>query len=133
MIPQHKAMTWAGWILTTLVFGMLCFSAVMKFMSPAEFKEQWVTKLGYPEQLALAIGIVELVCAIIYVIPQTAILGAVLLTGYLGGAVATHVRIEDDFFGPIIGGVLVWLAVFLRDPRVRALLPIRCSASDAGK
>ena len=133
MQTQNKALTWTGRILTVLVGGMLCFSGVMKIMSPPEFKEEWGTRLGYPERTAMAIGIVEICCAIIYLIPQTAILGAVLLTGYLGGAVATHVRIEDNqFFSPVIGGVLVWLTLFLRDPRVRALLPIRWSDDCCG-
>jgi xanthine/uracil permease len=61
----------------------------------------------------------------VYVIPQTSVLGAILLTGYLGGAVATHVRIDDNFVPPIVMGVLVWLGLFLRDPRLRALIPLR--------
>jgi hypothetical protein len=79
------------------------------------------------------IGILELSCVILYAIPQTAILGAVLLTGYLGGAIATHVRVHDNFISPAIGGILVWLGVYLRDPRVRALLPIRRSMTSGEK
>lgn len=127
MYTQNQALTWSGWILTGLVGGMLTFSAAMKLLNPPELAEQFVNKFGYPADLILAIGIVEICCLVIYLIPRTAILGAVLLTGYLGGAVATHVRIHDDFFGPAIGGVLVWLAVYLRDPRVRALLPFQQS------
>jgi hypothetical protein len=125
MSTQNKAMTWIGRVMTGLIALMLVASATMKFMNPPELAEQFVDKLGYPADLIMAIGITEMTCAILYVIPQTAILGAVLLTGYLGGAVATHVRIHDNFAGPAIGGVLVWLAVFLRDPRIRELLPIR--------
>jgi hypothetical protein len=83
-------------------------------------------KFGWDENLALALGILELCCTAIYVIPRTSVLGAILLTGYLGGATATHVRISDpSFAAPIVLGVLVWLGLFLRDARLRALLPLR--------
>lgn len=78
--------------------------------------------LGYPESLALGIGILELVCTVVYVIPRTSVLGAILLTGYLGGATATQVRVDDPFFAPI---VLVWGGLFLRDNRLRDFLPLR--------
>ena len=125
MAANNKVLTWVGRVITGLVGLMLVFSATMKFRNPPEVAEQFVGKLGYPEDLILAIGGVEICCVILYLIPQTAILGAVLLTGYLGGAVATHVRIHDNFAGAAIGGVLVWLGLYLRDPRIRALLPIR--------
>jgi uncharacterized membrane protein YphA (DoxX/SURF4 family) len=125
MNTQSKAMTWAGRTLTALIGLMLVMSATMKLLNRPEVAEQMVNKLGYPEDLTLILGVVELSCVVLYVIPQTTILGAVLLTGYLGGAIATHVRIHDNFLGPAIGGILVWLAVYLRDPRVRALLPLR--------
>jgi hypothetical protein len=71
--------------------------------------------------------VLELFCAAVYVVPRTAVLGAVLLTGYLGGAVATHVRVGDAFIVPLLLGVLVWAGLYLRDERVRALLPLRKS------
>src|SRR5438128_1434415 len=119
MMAQNKALTWTGRVLTGLIGLMLTFSAITKFRNPPEVAEQFVGKLGYPDDLILAIGIVEICCVVLYLIPQTAILGAVLLTGYLGGAIATPVRIHDDFLGPAIGGILVWLAIYLRDPRIR--------------
>ncbi len=82
-------------------------------------------RLGYPQNTTRPIAAVEIASAILYVIPQTAVLGAILLTGYLGGATATHVRVEDPFIGPIIIGVLAWLGIFLREPRLRALIPWR--------
>jgi uncharacterized membrane protein YphA (DoxX/SURF4 family) len=124
MPTQSKGMTIAGWALTALIGAGLTFSAIMKFLSPEEMIDQFVNKLGYPAGLAVKIGVVEVVCTLLFVFPRTAVLGAVLLTGYLGGAIATHVRIEDNFAGAAIGGVLVWLALYLREPRVRALLPI---------
>jgi len=122
--PFWKKMLWAGYIMSTLPVLMLLFSGVMKLAKPAPVVEGFV-RLGYPESLALGIGIVELACAVIYVIPRTSVLGAILLTGFLGGATATHVRIGEPFFMPIILGVLVWGGLFLRDERLRALLPLR--------
>lgn len=84
-----------------------------------------MTKYGYPASAAKPILIAEILCGLIYAIPQTATLGAVLLTGYLGGAVATHVHAGEPFFFPIIFGVLVWLGLWLRDTRFRRLLPLR--------
>lgn len=119
MPMQSKAMTIAGWALTALIGAGLTFSAIMKFLSPEEMIDQFVNKLGYPAGLAVKIGVVEVVCTLLFVFPRTAVLGAVLL----GGAIATHVRIEDNFAGAAIGGVLVWLSLYLREPSVRAILP----------
>lgn len=125
---QKTWMTIAGWVLTAFIALGMTFSAVMKFQFPAEMATEWVNKMGYPAHLSKAIGTVELVCLVFFVFPKTAVLGAILLTGYLGGAIATHVRIEDAFISPVIGGVLVWLALYLRDARIRALIPLRKSA-----
>jgi hypothetical protein len=125
--PVSKLMLWAGWIVSALPVLMLVVSAVMKFMKPAPLVETFA-HLGWDVSLALYLGILELLCTMIYVIPRTAVLGAILLTGYLGGAVATHVRIGDpvaQFAPPIILGVLVWLGLYLRDARIRAILPLR--------
>ena len=125
MAKQKPILTWIGWGITALLGLGLTFSAVMKFMRPPEMVKEFVERLGYPAETLLAIGITEITCLILFLFPRTAVLGAVLLTGYLGGAIATHVRIHDNFVGPVIGGVLVWVALYLRDPRVRALLPWR--------
>jgi hypothetical protein len=122
--PVSKKMLWAGYIISALPVLMLLFSGVMKLLKPAPVMEGFV-RFGYPESLALGIGIVELACAALYVIPRTSVLGAILLTGYLGGATATHVRIGEPFFVPILLGVLIWGGLFLRDERLRALLPLR--------
>lgn len=132
-------MAWVGWVISILPVLMLIMSAVMKFMLPRGVHEapragmeevvKTFEKLGWDLNLAFALGIVELSCAVIYLIPGTSVLGAILLTGYLGGAVAAHVRVGDPFFEtaviPIILGVLVWGGLWLRDARVRALLPLR--------
>lgn len=122
--PTAKKMLWVGYVVSAVPVLMLLMSAIMKFAKPPAVVEGF-THLGWPENLALALGVVELVCVIIYVIPQTAVLGAILLTGYLGGAIATHVRVGEGFIGPAIFGVLVWLGLYLRDPRLRALIPLR--------
>jgi hypothetical protein len=118
-------MIWVGWLLSALPSLMLLFSGSMKVI-----KHESVVKgfehLGYPEYLALILGMVEIGCTLVYLIPRTAVLGAILLTGYLGGAIATHVRLlEMQFLGPLAFGVLVWGGLYLRDPQVRALIPIR--------
>jgi hypothetical protein len=118
-----KKMLWAGWILSALLVVALVFSGVMKLIKPTAITDEF-TRLGWPD-VTVGLGIVEIACALVYAIPQTAVLGAILVTGYLGGAIATHVRIHDDFVPPLIMGVLAWLALYLRDARLRALLPLR--------
>jgi hypothetical protein len=103
---------------------MLFFSGALKFVQPQMVVEGF-THLGWPQRLAIPLGIVEVTCTILYLVPRTAVLGAVLLTGYLGGAVATHARIEEQFATPAALGVIVWLGLYLRDERLRALLPLR--------
>lgn len=122
--PVSKKMLWAGRILSTLPVLMLLFSAAMKFVRPPEMAEGFA-HLGYPLSLALGLAILEVACTLLYVIPRTSVLGAILLTGYLGGATATHLRVGDPFFAPVVLGVLVWAGLYLRDVRLRALLPLR--------
>jgi hypothetical protein len=114
--------------MSALPVMMLLFSGIMKLTRIDPVLEGFA-KLGYPASLVLGIGIVEIACVVIYLIPRTAILGAILLTGYLGGAVATHVRIGDPLFSqalmPFYLGVLAWGGIYLRDGRVRALIPVR--------
>ena len=123
--PVSKKMLWAGRIMSALPVLMLLFSAVGKLAKPAAVV-QGFAQFGYPENLLLPLGIVELLCTLIYLIPRTSVLGAILLTGYLGGATATHVRIGDpSFITPVIAGMMVWGGIFLRDERLRALLPLK--------
>lgn len=122
-IRPGKAAVWSGWILTILLSALLIMSAVMK-LTQAQPVIEGFAKFGYPASQAASIGVAELICVVLFLIPKTSVLGAILLTGYLGGATATHVRIEDNFVMPIILGCLVWLAIVLRDPRLRALIPV---------
>ena len=117
-------MIWAGRIVSGLVVVMMVFSAVMKILKPDEVVTEF-TRLGYPETVVIGIGILELLCAVVYSIPRTSYLGAILLTAYFGGATATHVRIGDVFIWPVIGGVLTWAGLYLRDARIRDLIPLR--------
>lgn len=119
-----KKMLWAGYIISALPVLILIVSGAMKLVKSAPVVEGFV-RFGYPVSLALGIGLVELACVAIYMIPKTSVFGAILLTGYLGGATATHLRIGDPFFAPIVLGVLVWGGLCLRDARLRALLPLR--------
>jgi DoxX-like family len=122
--PASNKMLWVGYVVSALPVLMLLFSGAMKFAKPAAVVEGFA-HLGWPDSLALALGIIEVGCTIVYLIPQTAVLGAILLTGYLGGATATHVRIGEGFIGPVLFGVLLWLGLYLRDARIRALIPLR--------
>ncbi len=113
-----------GYIVSALPVLLLLFSAVLKLMKPAPVVEGFA-QFGFPESLIFNLGILELACTVVYLIPRTSILGAILITGYLGGATATNVRVGQPFLGPVIAGVLVWAGLYLRDLRVRALIPLR--------
>lgn len=117
-------MRYTGYVLTALSALFLFFSASGKFFKP-EGMEVNVTPLGWRMDQMTTLGIVEVACVILYLIPQTAVFGAVLITAYLGGAVATHARIGDPFYFPIILGIVVWLGIYLREPRLWPLSPIR--------
>jgi hypothetical protein len=122
-----KKSLWAGRIISALMVLFLLFDSGLKVMKLAPAVEA-TARLGYPASLVLAIGLAELICVVLFVIPRTSILGAILLTGYLGGATATQVRLEDPwFFFPVVIGVLVWGGIFFRDERLRALIPLRSS------
>jgi hypothetical protein len=118
---------WAGRIISAIPALFLLFDGVAKLVKPAPVVEATV-RLGYPESVITGIGIVLLVCTVAYMIPRTSILGAILLTGYLGGATATHVRVGAPLFPvlfPGLLGVLIWGGLFLRDARLRDLIPLR--------
>ena len=121
-----KATLWTGRIISGLAALFLLMDGVMKLSKPAPVVEATV-KLGYPESIIVSLGIVLTLSTVLYMIPRTAILGAVLLTGCLGGAVATHVRVGNGWFEvlfPVIVGMLVWGGLWLRDSRLPNLLPL---------
>jgi hypothetical protein len=119
-----RAQSWAGHAVSAPAVGMLVFSAYMKLAPPANFAEG-MGHLGWPVEQATGLAILELSCVALYLIPRTAVLGAILIAGYMGGAIAAHVRVGDPVvFQPLVG-VLAWLGLWLREPRLRALLPLR--------
>lgn len=115
---------WASYFLSGLPVLMLLVSATMKFIQPAAMQEQ-LGKLGWPQEKMVVLGLVEFISTVLYVIPRTSVLGAILLTGYLGGATATHVRVGDAFAVPVLLGVLLWVGLVLRQPRLAALVPVQ--------
>lgn len=119
-----KKLLWTSYILSALPALLLLFSGVMKLVKPPSVMEGFA-HLGYDQSVALGIGIVELLCTILYLIPRTSVLGAILLTGFLGGATASHLRIGEPFYAAVLLGMLVWGGLFLRDERVRVLIPLR--------
>jgi len=122
-----RKMLWAGRIASSLPALFLLVDGVMKLLKPVAVVDATVG-LGYPESVIVGLGMVLLACTVLYLIPRTSVLGAILLTGYLGGAVATHVRVGGGLFPisfPIILGVLIWGGLYLRDERLRTLLPLR--------
>src|SRR5579862_5483574 len=125
---QSNKILWAGRVLSGLVVALLLLDAVMKVIK-ARVAVDGTVQLGYPESTVVGIGSALLISVFLYAIPRTSVLGAILLTGYLGGAVATHVRVSAPFFSevlfPTYVGVMVWGGLFLREPRLRALIPLR--------
>lgn len=119
---------WAGIIVSAIPALFLLMDSIGKLLKP-DMVVTGTLELGYHENVIVPLGIILLVSTILYIIPKTSILGAVLLTGYLGGAIATHVRLDSPLFThqlfPVYLGVLIWLGIFLRDARLRALLPLR--------
>jgi hypothetical protein len=118
----------AGRVLTGLVVAFLLFDSVGKLLKLQPVIEG-TTQLGYPEHVIVGLGVVLLISTLAYLVPATSLLGAILLTGYLGGAVASHVRVDNPLFShvlfPVYMGVLLWGGLFLRDARIRELLPLR--------
>lgn len=122
-----RVLTIAGWVVAVIPAGMLTMSGVMKLMRPPEVMEGF-EKFGFRESVILPLAIVELSCVAVYLFPRTAVLGAILVTGYLGGATVTHVRAGDPAFTvavPVALGMAAWLALVLRDGRVRGVVPWR--------
>jgi DoxX-like family len=119
-----RGLLWAGYVMSALPVLMLLFSSILKLVKPASVVEGFA-HLGYDESVALGLGLVELLSTVLYVIPRTSVLGAILLTGYLGGATATHLRIGEPFHMAVLLGVLVWGGLYLRDEQLRQLIPLR--------
>src|SRR5262245_171013 len=128
MTTSPSTTIWIGRVLSALATLFLLFDAVVKLLQ-LQVAVEGTTQLGYPAGVVFGIGVVEIVCLALYVIPQTSVLGAILFTGYLGGAIATHVRIGSPLFThvlfPIYVAVLLWGGLYAREDRLRFLIPIR--------
>jgi hypothetical protein len=119
-----KAALWAGRTVSALVGALLLFSGSMKLVGGPELAAGF-SHLQLPYDLRTFLGVIEIVCAIIYLVPHTAVLGAILLAGYMGGAMVTHLRIGEPMHTQFILGVLAWGGLWLREPRLRRILPLR--------
>ena len=124
---RPRWMQWTGWGMAGLMIVFLLFDSVSKLVLEQDAVEA-TTKIGYPLDVIRPLGITCLACTILYAIPRTSVLGAILLTGYLGGAIASKVRLEDPLFSSVLFGVyfgiLIWGGLYLRDERLRALIPL---------
>jgi hypothetical protein len=132
MPARPKWKTVVGWVLSALPSLMMLFSGAMKLSHNPAVVEGFAGKFGYQGESTLTIiGLLEVACVAVYLIPRTTVLGAILMTGYLGGAVATHVRLLDpSFVAPFLLGVFAWGGLYLRDSRVSALIPVTPPAND---
>lgn len=125
IVTQTRRFSTAGWTLTGLCAVLFLGSAGVKLFAPAEVRATAAQTFGFPEHTLPWLALLELGCLALYLLPRTAVFGAVLVTAYLGGAVATHARVGDPaLLMPVVIGVGVWLGLYLREPRLRALTPL---------
>jgi len=126
MVSKNKvgAMVWSGRVMTVLAGFPFVMSAVMKFMGGPQVV-QGMSHFGWPETMLMTLGVLEAGSVILYLIPKTAVLGAIVLTGYLGGALSTHLRIGEPVYIHIVLGFFIWGGLYLRDSRLRELIPLR--------
>jgi hypothetical protein len=122
--PASRGAIWTGRILVGLVSLMFLVFGSYAAIMPSKVVDS-MTQLGYPANVARPIGIVQALIGVLLLIPRTAVFGGLLITAYLGGATATHVRAGQPFFLPVIVGIVVWIGLLLRERRLRALLPLR--------
>jgi len=124
VVATSGKVVWVGRVISVLLSLLFAMSAFMKLKGGAEVM-QGMAHLGFPESLIMPLAILEISCVVIYLIPATSVLGAILLTGYIGGAICTHLRVGDPFFIQIALGIFVWLGLYLRENRLKALIPLR--------
>lgn len=125
-----------GWTMSGVLIAFMLLDSAMKLV-PLQVVTQTMAELGYPasSEMARGLGILGMICTALYALPRTAVLGAILLTGYMGGAMATHVRIGSPLFSHVLFGfylgLLAWGGLYLRDPRIRAILPFRTAPAQS--
>lgn len=123
-MPASGKVVWIGRVISVLAALIFLLSASMKVKGGAEL-EEGMAHLGLPGSMRLPLAVIELSCAVLYLIPATAVLGAILLAGFIGGAICTHWRVGDPVFIQIALGIVVWLGLYLREPRLKALIPLK--------
>ena len=124
-----KAALWTGRVMSALPVLLILLGSVMKLMKHPSVLEGFA-RAGLSERLIVPVGLIELVCVVVYLVPQTSVLGAILVTGLLGGATITTLRVGDPTYPmPVILGMLAWGGLYLRDVRLRALIPLRKESS----
>jgi len=121
---SYRILYWIGWVLTGLIVALLLMSGVTKLMGGQDLAEGF-EKLGLPPAISVPLAIVEIAAALLYLLPPTSVLGAILVTGYMGGAICTHWRVGDPVVVQTLVGVIAWLGVYLREPRLWTILPWR--------
>ena len=126
-MPVSATAVWLGRGITAVVALAFLISGVMKLVGGPDVKDGFA-HLGLPISMRVPLSILEIACVVVYLIPTSAVLGAVLLTGYIGGAICTHWRVGDPIYIHVVLGIVVWLGVSLREPRLHAVLPLRKSA-----
>ena len=124
VVAQNGRIVWTGRAISAAVSLAFAASAFMKLKGGPELT-QGMAHLGLPESLIVPLAILEISCVVVYAIPATSVLGAILLTGYMGGAICTHLRVGDPFLAQIGFGLLVWLGLYLREGRLKGLIPLR--------
>ena len=124
---MNKKLCWLGWVISIGACAPFIFSAAAKVAPHLFFPEmpEQMEKIGLPLSILPIVAALEILCIVVYLIPPTAVLGAVLFTGYLGGAMLTHLRVEQSVLLHIVLGGLIWLGIYIREPRLRQVLPIR--------
>ena len=129
-VSAPRWMLWTGWLLSVAVVAQLLSSAWFRATHHTSAVAEIVTSYGYPESAIVPIVIAECTLVVLYLVPQTSVLAAIVMTGYLGGAIATHLRIGDTARAaiPLVVGILAWGGLYLRDSRIRQLVPFRRSA-----
>ena len=123
-LPVLKGRLWTGRIMSGLLVTFLLADGCAKIAKLKPVLDAF-TQLGYNLSVTVPIGITLVVCAVVYAIPRTSVLGAILVTGYLGGATATHLRAGQPFYFPVVFGVLIWVGLYLRERRLEELVPLR--------
>ena len=124
MTAASGRIVWVGRVLSGMAALVFAMSAFLKLKGGAELT-QGMAHLGLPEFLVVPLAILEISCVVLYLIPATSVLGAILLTGYIGGAICTHLRVGDPCFIQIALGIAVWLGLYLRESRLKGLIPLR--------